>query len=297
MTNAVPDARLTFVIGKGGVGKSTVAAALALRHARHHQRVALVEVMNQQLGLWFNTGAHYDGAPIREHLTLFAITPRPAFGEYISQKLHPRLYRTFFDNRFVHYFLEAVPGINELMCLGKIWHMSTQAPWDRIVVDLPATGHGLGFLDVPRIVTDAVPVGPLHDHGQQIRATLQNRAHTGVVVVTLCEELPVNEALEILPALDALHMRRLGVVANRMRAQPMPDALLDTFRAYHQTHAADPACRPYLDATDFLLCRFALQEAQYARLAACPDRRALPDVPQTGLPTLDTLADCLERWS
>lgn len=272
---------LLFVLGKGGVGKTSVAAGVALACARAGQRVALVEVGASQFRSLFDDGVTHRGYAVDNALTAFTLTPHEAFADYVTQRLgSSALYRTVFDNRFVHYFLDAIPGVNELMCLGKIWHMATQGSWDRVIVDLPATGHGLGFLKVPSVVTKSVSRGPLYDQGMQLEATLEDPRRTGTVLVTRCEELPVNETLETAEQLrSSLHIAVSGVVANRVRAAPIPDATRQAMARLRGAHDTDPSWQGLLAMADFFAAQWDLQQREHARLATAFDGQ-LFDLPE-----------------
>lgn len=275
------DKRLIFVSGKGGVGKTTVAAGLAVALSRIHQRVAVIELgsdlISERLG---HSPAGYAGAEVVPGLTAFNITPRQAFEEYATRELHShRVYKLLLDNRFVHYFLDATPGINALLCLGKILRMLTHEPWDACVVDLPATGHGVGFLEVPRIVTTAIHLGPLRKLGEQLCAMLQDPAMTTVALVTHLEELPVNEALDLARRLtDPLQIAWGPVIAN-MVAPPVIDPALEA--AYQQRAPqwrTDPSMQTALAVTEFLRRREALAAKERARVNAATDQ--VIDVPR-----------------
>lgn len=292
---------LTFVIGKGGVGKSTVAAALALASATDDARVALVEFATDQFATLFETEAiDYEGTSVAPGVEAFSLHPRDAFAEYATRRLHSKtLYRTMFDNRFVHYFLDATPGVNEIMCLGKLWEMVTEGDWDRIIVDLPTTGHGLGFLKVPRVVTATVHHGPIFELGDRIGLLLENPAQTAVVITSLCEELPVNEALEIAAALDGkLQMRCCGVVANRMMQRPVPATLARDW-ATLQKESDTAQWQPHVAATQYLEKRWDLQQTQYERLLNEFGTRlyTLPEIDApAGLPRFQAVAHAISRW-
>ncbi|MBI2344067.1 MAG: hypothetical protein HYV02_07025 [Deltaproteobacteria bacterium] len=296
-----PDARLIFILGKGGVGKTVVAAAAALWRARCAEEVLLVEIETQDFGVYFHqTPLSYEGIAVAPHLTVASINAHDAFTEYATGRLGSHaLYRTLFDNRFVHYFLDATPGINALMCLGKIWSMTQTSRWDRILVDLPATGHGLGFLRAPWVVTDAVPRGPLYEHGMAIRSTLHDRAQTRALIVTLCEELPVRETLDIAQALRTSVQMALGpVVANRRRPPVIPAAVHNEWGTFRQAHATDPEWRPYLDAATFALRHEARQHQQEQTLAAAfgDQLRFLPELPPSSTGLAGAMAQAMEAW-
>lgn len=248
---------LTFVTGKGGVGKSTVAAALARSCAARGERTALIALGPHPFARLFEveTPINYSGTEVAPRLTAFLLTPREAFEEYAISRLgSATLYRLAFDNRFVHYFLDATPGLNELMCLGKLWHLVVKSrTFDRVIVDLPATGHGVGFLDVPRILTAAVHRGPLATLGEQMRSMLQDAHLTATLIVTRYEELPVNETLELADRLAApLRIPLVGVVANQVAPAAVPAHVREAWETAQATALRDPAWRAAIAATSFL---------------------------------------------
>ncbi|MBI4238911.1 MAG: ATPase [Deltaproteobacteria bacterium] len=262
---------LTFVTGKGGVGKSTVAAALACGCAAGGERTALIALGPHPFARLFNTETpiHYHGAEVAPRLTAFQLTPREAFEEYAVLRLgSAKLYHLCFDNRFVHYFLDATPGLNELMCLGKLWHLVVKAHvFERVIVDLPATGHGLGFLDVPRILTESVHRGPLATLGEQMRSMLQDTAVTATLIVTRYEELPVNETLELADRLATpLCIPLAGVVANHATAAPVPADLRRAWETLQHDTAPDAPWRPAIAATAFLDQQWARAQTERERL-------------------------------
>ena len=158
-----------IVTGKGGVGKSTVSAALALLAARAGKRVLVCEV-NAQERVAPLLGAPRTGGTVREALPgLFTVnvTPHDAMREYGIMVLRFKaIYDAVFENRLVRYFLRVVPSLAELVVLGKILHEVRaeergRPRWDLVVVDAPATGHAVQLLRVPSALVDTVPGGPL----------------------------------------------------------------------------------------------------------------------------------------
>jgi len=204
--------RLVVLTGKGGVGKSVVGAALALAARARGKRVLLVEV-----GAALEASRRLGGPPSRSRETealpgLFTLNlePQAVMDEYVRHMLRLELVaRRVLASPIYHRFFAAAPGLKELMVLGKIMvleeaqrRLSREPLWDLIVVDAPATGHGLAYLKVPLAASLAVPVGPIGHNAGRILAMLRDRERTALVVVAAPEEMAVVEAVELYRAAE-----------------------------------------------------------------------------------------------
>jgi anion-transporting ArsA/GET3 family ATPase len=111
------------------------------------------------------------------------------------------IYRAVFENRIVKTFLRAIPGLNDLLMLGKAYFHATEQQsdggyvWDKVIVDAPATGHGVFLLQIPSVITSTLSSGHMYEEAQEILEFLRDPERTMLNLVTLAEEMPVNETL------------------------------------------------------------------------------------------------------
>jgi hypothetical protein len=231
--------RLVVVTGKGGTGKTTVAAALALAAAQRGRRVLVAEVgLDEHLPALVTPDAPpvgYAGRELRPGLFAMRIDPYEALAEYLGLQIGLRgLVRRVLENRAFRQLMDASPGWRELITLGKVWHLEQQRDerdrprFDLIVVDAPATGHGLTFLDVPRVVGSAVRAGPLRKHAGVVEEMIRDARHTVLLPVTLAEELPARETAELVRRVRGeLGVAVDRVVVNAVAPDPFPPAVPD----------------------------------------------------------------------
>ena len=265
------DHRLLFVTGKGGVGKSTVAAALGGLAAADGRRVIVAEVHRRA------DVEHAVTAAGADHIS---IDPQDAMEEYLADQLPRPLAELLKSSRAFGYLAAATPGLRELLTAGKLWELARDErrtpgarPYDLVVVDAPATGHGLALLQAPRTFADAAKVGPIARQGGIIDAQLRDPAQTAVIAVTTAEEMPVNETLALRDGLrDAMGLDLSLVVVNAVRP--------DRFTAAEARALADAADEPAVAAA---LGQHAVAREQRAQLARL--RRGLGGaVPTVTLP-------------
>lgn len=233
--DALLSRRLLLVTGKGGTGKTRVAAALGVLAARRGVRAVVVELGDSDVLPELLPPARpqrraergREPQPVAENLFTLRLVPEEALLEYLELQLHVRtLARAIVGNAAFHRFLDAAPGWRELLTLGKLWHLSSletrggSPRWPLVVVDAPATGHGLSLLSVPSVVLDTVRMGPLRRNTDRVQALLTDASRTLVLPVTLPEELPVNETLEL-----RVRVRELGVGLGPVLANGVEPAL------------------------------------------------------------------------
>lgn len=201
--------RFLFITGKGGVGKTTVTAALARSLSARGLRV-LVTVCGSKERLGTLLGGSALGSSI-ERLTPniwgVQLVSEVALREYGTMKLKNRaLVDAIFDSKYVAGFLNGTPGMKEWSLLGKAWFHATEEEhgrprFDVVLFDAPATGHGLDMLRVPKVIVEIAPAGVLRTDAERAWEMFRDPTRSGVVVVTLPEEMPTNESLELCAAL------------------------------------------------------------------------------------------------
>ena len=224
------DRRLILVVGKGGVGRSTVAAAIAGQCAQRGRRTLLFETnANDRFGSYFDRPAvGTDVTELAPNLYAVNTNPAAALAEYGLMILKFKsVYEMVFENRITRAFLRAVPGLDDYALLGKAWFHSEEQKrgkpvWDTIVFDMPASGHAATMLRIPSVIIDTVPEGPLTRDARTINALLSDPARTAAVLVTLAEEMPVNEAIELEAKLSSIGIVAQHVICNQIYPDHFP---------------------------------------------------------------------------
>lgn len=299
--------RLLFVLGKGGVGRTTVAGALGLAAARAGRRTIVCEVAGQEgvARVLDREGPGYAEEPLGPGLWGMSVNSAAATEEYLRDQLgSPTLGRMLGDNRLFGVLAAATPGLRELVTVGKLWELaqperrsSDSRGYDLVVVDAPATGHGLALLRAPGTFAAAAVGGPISRQAGLIDAFLRDRASTGVVAVTAPEETPVAEALELVAELEGDGMGADALVVNGVlpaRLDP-GEAALAAGRVNGGTGPGQAALRVALAEH----ARGLAQRAQVQRLRASVAAPvvALPFLfaPELGAAELEQLAGDLAR--
>jgi anion-transporting ArsA/GET3 family ATPase len=224
------DRRLILVVGKGGVGRTTVAAAIASEAAKRGKKTLLVEVnANDRLGHYFGKPAvGTDIVELDKNLSAVNTNPGAALAEYGLMILKFKtVYEMVFENRLTKAFLRAIPGLDDYSILGKVWYATTEEKrgkpvWDTVVFDMPASGHSVSMLKVPWVIKDTVPEGPLTRDARTIIELLQDPVRTAAVLVTLAEEMPVNEALELEQKLGLMGIKPERMLVNQVYPDHFP---------------------------------------------------------------------------
>ena len=253
MTQALFDRRLILVLGKGGVGRSTVAAAIAGQCAARGRKTLLYETnANDRFGNYFDKPP-VGTEPVQLADKLWAVnaTPASALAEYGMMILRFKsVYEMVFENRVTRAFLRAIPGLDDYALLGKAWFHTTEEKrgkpiWDTVVFDMPASGHSVSMLKVPWVIVDTVPEGPLTRDARTVKALLTDPARTAAVIVTLAEEMPANEAIELEDKLITLGIVPQQLVVNQVYPDHVPvetplGRVLDSLIVDHHAGALPP---------------------------------------------------------
>lgn len=213
MDTSVFSKQFLFVQGKGGVGKTTLAHALA-RHLADSHRTLLVSIED----------------PLRKPFDLVKISPTldhlnneavAAFEEYAGLKIGaPKLVQVFLQNRFMRYIAKAAPGIRELVLIGKIWYERNH--YERIVIDMPATGHGITLFQSLFNWGALFDSSPLAKDANAMKETFSDPANVAHVVVSLPEEMPLVESLELRGHLLRIFpLSTVDFIVNRLFPKPL----------------------------------------------------------------------------
>lgn len=206
MIGSLPE--IILVLGKGGVGRSTLSASVACALADRGERVLIVEwTIAQAIAPWFGAKeAGVDPIEIAPRLSVMSYRLDAVLRTYFVDHLKLGLfYRHIVDGPHVRAFIEAAPGIAELMFVGHLWWLTTLAQqeaglvFDRVVVDTPATGHGASLLDLPGTMASLGATGLLATEIGRVTAMLADPAKLGALVVALPDELSATETLELVP--------------------------------------------------------------------------------------------------
>lgn len=247
--------RVVFVLGKGGVGRSTVAAALGLELARRGRRTCVFGwSLADPISPWFGAPpAGLDPRPVATNLHVANYRLDDTLELYFVHHLRlPRVYRHVIRGTHVRRLIEAAPGIGELFFVGHIWWLTTLASteagleFDHVVVDAPATGHGASLFDIPGLLGSLRATGLLALETDRVTRMMADPDWTGAIVVALPEELSVEETLELVPRVSQRMGRPpLAILVNRCVGAADAGASRAAFEALRM-HAS-PAARRGLD--------------------------------------------------
>lgn len=247
-----------MVMGKGGVGKTSLADAASRMIASQGRRVLLAHIT--QAGDEIDQKVEKT-APLRWEITLSSQT---CFREYVAMKLKIKsLYTFFLGNKIIQYFEKAAPGVREIVLLGKVWF--ERHNYDHVVVDMPSTGYALAMINAPFNFARLFPGGPVYQDSLAMAKTLQSSEETAFVTVTLPEEMPLQETLELSEHLKILTPENLPwIVVNR--AVQVQEQAQTLFAKGQQQLAEAEKTNPLWQALDFRVLKYHRQRENLQKL-------------------------------
>lgn len=256
------DRQLLFVTGKGGVGKTTIAAALGTLAAQQGKRTLVCEVdAKGNLADFFESGpTGFEPTAVSERLSVMSMNTEESLKEYLSLQLKlPVLARIGPLARTFDFVATAAPGVREILTVGKLAWEVRERTYDLVVVDASASGHIVGQLAAPEAINELVQVGLVRDQTGWMLDIMGDPERTGVVIVAAPEEMPVQETIELAARLDEETVVDLAaVVVNRVLPElfnEAEEALFDALRADEANvsalaRAAGGPVGPILDAAE-----------------------------------------------
>jgi anion-transporting ArsA/GET3 family ATPase len=301
------DKRLVFVTGKGGTGRTVVSAALALMAARQGKRTVVCEVAEQSRipALFGLEGAGFEEVELTENLWGISVDPEHAREEWLRFQLRSgALAGALNSGRIFSYLAAAAPGLSELVTVGKVWELAQlerktrkASPYDVVIVDAPATGHGVAMLRAPKTFRDAARVGPIATQANRIHSFMADPKQTAVLAVALAEDMPVNETLDLAGRLEeevGQHLQQ--IVVNALYPERFSGAEAEAIAA---ADGRPSAARDALKAALSEHKRARVQRSHLRRLRRQADApvATLPFLfePEIGQEQIETLSRELER--
>ena len=240
------DHRLLFVTGKGGTGKTTVAAAMALLASQRGKRTLVCEIdAKGDLADFFECGnIVYKAREVSPGLFAMAMDTEQSLDEYLRLFLRiPVMGRIGPVARMFDFVATAAPGVKEILTVGKLAYEVREAHYDLVVVDASATGHIVGQLAAPQAINHLVQVGLVRSQTDWMLEILSDPTRTGLVIVSTPEEMPVNETIELSKRVaDETTVKLAAVVVNRVLPELFGRSEEEVFDAL-----AEPAVRPKVD--------------------------------------------------
>ncbi|MBV8693050.1 MAG: ArsA family ATPase [Actinobacteria bacterium] len=214
------DRQLVFVTGKGGVGKSTIAAALALLAAEQGKRTLVCDLdAKGDLADFYETGpTNFTPREVQPRLYAMSMDTEESLKEYLTLQLKlPRMARIGPLARIFEFVATAAPGVKEILTVGKVTWEARERHYDLVVVDASPTGHIVGQLDAPNAINELVQVGMVRQQTGWLIDVLSDPTRTGLVIVTTPEEMPVNETIELSGRIEQeTKVNLAAIVVNRV---------------------------------------------------------------------------------
>ena len=295
-----------FVTGKGGVGKTTVSYALGIAAAAAGKRTIVCEVAAQENAsrVFGRAQIGFHETELRPNLFAISIDPEHSIREYLELQLPVKaMSDLLYRSKIFNYLAAATPGLSEMVTIGKIWELALNErktkrgkPYDLVIVDAPATGHGLGLMQTPKNFAEIARVGPMAHQASIINRTITDHRKAGAVIVALPEEMPVNESA----TLEAELIDTVGISIDRLYMNAIYPQRFDAAERERLTAALPAAsgdAAAAIGAAVDQARRAAAHREQLERLRALARTEVdtLPYVftPELGIEGLDTLSAAL----
>jgi anion-transporting ArsA/GET3 family ATPase len=295
------DRKLVFVSGKGGVGKSTVAAALGLLAAQHGKKTLVCEVdAKGALSHFYECGpTSFHPKQIQARLSVMSMDTEESLKEYLALNLKlPMMAKIGPLARIFEFVATAAPGVKEILTVGKITYEVREGNYDLVVVDASPTGHIVGQLAAPEAINELVKVGLVRNQTGWMLDILSDATRTGLLIVTTPEEMPVNETIELAARVEkdtSVHLA--GIVVNRVLPElfgrgeeEVFDRLAAPDKVVELSQAVGGDATPVVQAARLAVTLRRTRAEHLERLRRQIDRR----IPMLYVPYLFTRSDGLE---
>ncbi|NBX18330.1 MAG: hypothetical protein EBR09_13285 [Proteobacteria bacterium] len=295
LTQRIPQ-RLVFFLGKGGVGRTTLATSFAQACALNGEKTLIVQWVLQDAvsSLFAKPAAGHDSEPVAPNLWAMNFNPDEAIREYFIDHLKMRLvYNLVIENRHVQRLIHAAPGVQELFFLGRLFWLVCLSEeirgtrFDRVIVDAQATGHGVSLFTVAPTIAQFGMTGPLATECDRVAKMIANPELVGTALVTLPEELPVEETLEFLPKLS----RDLGRPPNALFVNRSLSPFAESDRAALDEHHVLEIWKKRLSAEKALralslLHRDLRKRVHFESVLRTSVNQSAPDLPVISVPDI-----------
>jgi len=301
--------RLIIVTGKGGVGKTVISASMGYALSRRGMRTLIIEVGEEGIvsGFFGKGDSEYEEKEVSPGLWAMRVDPWKALREYGLMKLHfGALYKLVFGNQLMSGLVQAVPGLSELLILGKVGfeveNRGKKKPaWDCVILDLPATGHGQGILSIPGTVIATMKTGPMASDARKLLDMLTDKRRSSIVMVTLCEAMPVQETLQYTKELgNTLNRGPDLIVANRILPVEMNEYEQKIIRDMRR--AARRKGLVHLEEVLSMALKLAHMQDEQSALQVLESSikfpvHSVPMIPMEGLPRIKAVAGYVDDWA
>ena len=295
--------RFIIVAGKGGVGRSTVSAAIALSCARKNYRtlLATTDLQEKQLSRVFGKKIGTKNTRLADNLDAVQLEPMDAIREYTLMVLKFRfLQNLLLGPRAMQNFVANVPGMAEWALFGKAtYHLIEQEKgayrYDKVILDAPPTGHGLSLIKIPLYISRVLNSGPLRRTAMERLQLLTDPATTAIFIVSIPEEMAVSEALDLYENVrKEINIPVRGILMNKTMIPLFSAADEENIRKLHKKTPHQKA----LQAALFRIQRTTMQRKQVERMEGHLPVLQLPEINKwrTSMDSIQVLSEILENY-